>query len=300
MAGRRFIVALLAASIASAPAAAQDAHPLEVVASFSILADLVHHVGGDRVTVDALVGRNADAHAYEPSPADSKRLAGAALVVVNGLGYEGWLDRLVAASGTRALVVVASAGVVPRVGAGADDDHHAGTDPHAWQSVTNVARYMTNIRNALSRADPDGASIYAANAAAYQAQLAALDREIMDTVAGIPADRRRVITGHAAFGYFADAYGFVFVAPQGIAAEVEPSARAVARIITQIKSESISAVFLENVVDPRLARQIVRETGARIGGTIYSDALTGPDGPAPSYIALMRHNARTLAAALSR
>jgi zinc/manganese transport system substrate-binding protein len=291
--------ALLALLCCGAPAAAQE--KLKVVASFSILADLVRNVGGDRVEVTVLVGRNSDSHAFEPSPVDSRRVADANLVVINGLGLEGWIDRLVRAAGGKVPVVVASAGVRPRAGA-ADETRfghgRAGVDPHAWQSVDNVERYVANVRDALIKVDPAGKGAYAANAGAYLARLRALDQEIRSTLAGIPAERRRVITSHDAFGYFADAYGIAFLAPEGLSTEAEPSARAVAGIIGQIESARIRALFLENVVDPRLLRQIARETGARIGGTLYSDALTGPDGPAPTYLDMMRHNVRALAAAL--
>jgi zinc/manganese transport system substrate-binding protein len=297
---RRLVTsALLALLCCGVPAAAQE--KIKVVASFSILADLVRNVGGDRVEVAVLVGRNGDSHAFEPTPAHSRLLADARLVVVNGLGLEGWLDRLVRASGTRAPVVVASAGVRPRPGK-VDETRlyrdRAGVDPHAWQSVENVKRYAANIRDALIGIDPAGTAIYAANAGAYLRRLDALDQELRATIAKIPADRRRVITSHDAFGYFADAYGIAFLAPEGLSTDAEPSARAVALTIMQIRSEQIPALFLENVVDPRLLEQIARETGARIGGTLYSDALTGPDGPAPTYLDMMRHNVRELAAAL--
>ena len=291
--------ALLALLAVAAPAAAQDR--IKVVASFSILADLVRNVGGDRVEVAVLVSRNGDSHAFEPSPADSRRLADARLVIVNGLGFEGWLDRLVRAASSKVPVVVASRGVRPR--AGEDDEtrlytYRAGVDPHAWQSIANVKRYVANIRDALIKVDPAGQGAYVADAGAYLAKLDALDQEVRSTLARIPADRRRVITSHDAFGYFADAYAIEFLAPEGLSTNAEPSARAVARIIRRIEAERIGALFLENVVDPRLLEQIARETGSRIGGTLYSDALTGPNGPAPTYLELMRHNARELAAAL--
>jgi zinc/manganese transport system substrate-binding protein len=294
------VLALLACGL---PAAAQDTvkEKIKVVASFSILADLVRNVGGDRVEVTALIGRNEDSHAFEPSPADSRRVADAKLVVVNGLGFEGWLDRLVRAAGGKVPVVVASSGVQPREGAGDETRlvrDRAGVDPHAWQSVANVKRYVANIRDALVRIDPAGQGTYAANAGAYLAKLDALDRDIRSTLAKIPADRRRVISSHDAFGYFADAYGIEFAAPAGLSTDAEPSALAVARIIRRIRSERIGALFLENVVDPRLVQLIARETGARIGGTLYSDALTGPDGPASTYLDMMRHNVQELAAAL--
>jgi zinc/manganese transport system substrate-binding protein len=296
---RLLACAVLALAACGLPATAEE--KIKVVASFSILADLVRNVGGDRVEVTALIGRNQDSHAFEPSPADSRRVADASIVVVNGLGFEGWLDRLVRAAGSKVLVAVASAGVAPREGAGDETRlgrDRAGVDPHAWQSVANVKRYVANIRDALVRIDPAGQGTYAANAGAYLAKLDALDHDIRSTLAKIPADRRRVISSHAAFGYFADAYGIEFAAPGGLSTDAEPSALAVARIIRRIRSERIGALFLENVVDPRLVQLIARETGARIGGTLYSDALTGPDGPASSYLDMMRHNVQELAAAL--
>jgi zinc/manganese transport system substrate-binding protein len=313
MTRRRIALLLLAALFALRPATAQEQpqdlphDKIRIVASFTILGDFVRNVGGDRVAVGVLVGPNGDAHVYEPSPADAKRVAEAAVVVVNGLGFEGWLDRLVQASGTRAPVVVASTGVAPRRRASDHDhDHEPGhdttdpsaVDPHAWQSVANAKVYVANIRDALIRIDPAGQGVYAANAAAYLARLDALDTDVRAMVAAIPADRRRVITGHNAFGYFEDAYGVDFLSPQGVSSEAEPSARDVARIIVQIRTDRIAAVFLENVVDARLINQIARETGARIGGTLYSDALTSADGAAPSYIDLIRHNVRDRAAAL--
>ena len=291
------VLALLACGL---PAAAQG-NKIKVVASFSILADLVRNVGGDRVEVTALIGSDQDSHAFEPSPADSRRVTDAKLVVVNGLGFEGWLDRLVAAAGSKAPVVVASAGVQPREIAGDETRlvrDRAGVDPHAWQSVANAKRYVANIRDALVKIDPAGQGTYAADAGAYLAKLDALDRAIRSTLAGIPRDKRRVISSHDAFGYFADAYGVEFLAPGGLATDAEPSALAVARIIRRIRTERIGALFFENVVDPRLVQLIARETGVRVGGTLYSDALTGPAGPAPTYLDMMRHNVRTLAAAL--
>jgi len=228
-------------------------------------------------------------------------VADAKLVFVNGLGFEGWLERLVKASGTAAPTVVASQGVKARRPQG-ERDHHGhshDTDPHAWQAVGNAKIYVTNIRDALVAADPAGEAAYRANAAAYLTQLDALDADVKAAVAKIPPTRRRIITTHDAFGYFAAAYGVTFVAPQGVSTESEASARDVARIISQIRQQKIPAVFLENVTDPRLLDRIGAETGAKIGGTLYSDALTGPDGPAPTYIDMMRHNVRQLADVLA-
>ena len=288
--------------LAADPAGAQDSSKdkLKVIASFSILGDLVKNVGGDRVEVGTLVGPNGNAHVYAPSPSDAKKVADAKLVFVNGLGFEGWLERLVKASGTKAPIVVATTGIKPRE-RGGDHDHdrdHGRTDPHAWQSVANAKIYVGNIRDALLAADPAGKAAYQANAAAYLAKLDALEREVRDVIAKIPADRRKLITSHDAFGYFEGAYGIDFIAPQGVSTEAEASAKDVAGIISQIRKQKISAVFLENVTDPRLVQQIARETGAKIGGTLYSDALTDDKGDAPTYVDLMRHNLRQLAAAL--
>ena len=291
---RSFVAAF--SILLAAPAIAQDAK-LKVIATFSILGDVVKNVGGERVDVTMLVGPSADAHVYSPSPADAKKLADAKVVVVNGLGFEGWIERLVKASGSKAPVVVASKGVKPRAMTGGHGHSH-GNDPHAWQSVANVKVYATNIRDGLIAADPAGKSSYEANAAAYVTKLEALDKEVRDTISKIPAERRRVITTHDAFAYFKDAYGLDFIAPQGVSTESEASAKDVARIIAQIRRLKIPAVFVENVSDPRLLKQIADETGAKIGGTLYSDALTDEKGPAPTYIDLIRHNIRTLSSAL--
>jgi len=285
-----------AAASAATPALAQDR--LAVVATFSILGDLVKNVGGDRVAVTTLVGPNGDVHVYSPTPADAKTLSAAKAVFVNGLGLEGWMTRLISASASVAPVIVASAGVKPR---DLPDRREAGQpvpDPHAWQSVANATIYVANIRDGLNRADPAAKAIYDANAQSYLATLGALDEEVRADIAKIPADRRKVITTHYAFGYFGDAYGLQFIAPEGLSTDAEPSARDVATIIAQIRRDKIPAVFMENIADPRLMREIAGETGAAIGGTLYSDALSAPDGPAGTYIALMRHNAGEFGKAL--
>jgi len=282
--------ALAATITAVIPLQAQE--KINVVASFSILGDFARNVGGDRVNITTLVGPNSDVHVYTPAPGDAKKIADAKLVVVNGLGPEGWLERLVQSSGSRAPILVASNGIAPRrLGA------HA--DPHAWQSVANAKIYAANIRDGLSAANPAGAAVYRANADAYLAKLDALDREVRAAIAGIPEARRKVICTHDAFGYFADAYGIAFIAPQGVSTESEASARDIAAIITQIRSAKIPAVFLENVTDPRLMRRIAAETGAKIGGTLYSDSLTDRNGDAPTYIDMVRHNIRALTNALA-
>jgi zinc/manganese transport system substrate-binding protein len=271
-----------------------------VLATFSILGDLVKNVGGDRVAVTTLVGPNADAHVYSPAPSDAKKVADARIVVTNGQAFEGgWISRLVMASGTKASPVVATAGIKPRQTAGADrHGHDHSTDPHAWQSVANAKIYVANIRAALIAVDPAGKATYESNAADYLGKLDALDQEIKTAVAGVPKERRRIITSHDAFGYFQDAYGIAFIAPVGVSTESEASARDVARIITQIKRQKIPAVFLENVTDPRLIERIAAESGAKVGGKLYSDALTDASGEAPTYIEMMRFNLRQLVPAL--
>lgn len=304
-------IVLIAALTATLPIAwsgstlAQDKLP--VVATFSILADVVQNVGGDRVSVSSIVGPNGDAHVYSPSPNDVKTVAAAKVIVTNGLGFEGWLNRLIKSSNSKAPNVVATKGMKPlktekkhNHGHGHSHGHdHGGVDPHAWQSVANVKIYAANIRDGLIAADPAGKATYEANAAAYLAKLDDLDREVREAVARIPADQRRVITTHNAFGYFKDAYGVEFFAPQGVSTESEPSARDVAHLIQQIKKNKVRAVLMERISDPRLLKQIASETGAKVGGTLYSDALTDEKGPAPTYIDLIRHNIRTLSAALT-
>jgi zinc/manganese transport system substrate-binding protein len=271
------------------PVQAQDR--LKVVASFSILGDFVKNVGGDRVDVTTLVGPNGDVHVYTPTPADAKKIADAKLVIINGLGLEGWLPRLIQASGSQAPVITATMGITPlRLGSDAD--------PHAWQSVANAKIYAANIRDALAAADPADAETFSANGRRYQAELDALEAEVRAAIEKIPPARRKVISTHDAFGYFAAAYGVEFIAPEGVSTETEPSARDVGAIISQIKSAKIPAVFLENISDPRLVSRIAAETGAKVGGTLFSDALTDEKGVCPTYIEMVRHNIKALTSAL--
>jgi zinc/manganese transport system substrate-binding protein len=305
---RRSALSLLAGSLVFAaalmPTAAQAQEKLKVIATFSILGDLVRNVGGERVEVTTFVGPNGDAHVYSPTPADGRRLTEARIVFTNGLKFEGWIDRLVKSSGTKATKVEASKGAKLLEGEDAHHghghhDHGHGVDPHAWQSIGNAKIYVANIRDALSAADAEGKPAYEANAAAYLAKLDALEAEVKGLVASIPADRRKIITSHDAFRYFGDAYGIAFVSPQGVSTEAEASAKDVARIIQQIRRTKIGAVFVENVSDARLMERIAKETGARIGERVYSDALSEPNGPAGTYIDMMRHNIRAFSAALS-
>jgi zinc/manganese transport system substrate-binding protein len=287
---RRLCLITLALAISAAPAQAQA--PLNVVASFSILGDFVKNVGGDSVEVTTLVGPDGDVHVYTPTPADARKIADARLLVINGFGLEGWLPRLLQAAGSKASIVTATSGIAPlKLGSDAD--------PHAWQSVVNAEKYVANIRDALIAADSADADVFRANAQAYLTKLEALDGEVRQAVNQIPESRRKVISTHDAFGYFAATYGIQFIAPIGVSTESEASARDVAKIIGQVKAAKIPAVFLERIGDPRLMRRISAETGAKVGGTLYSDSLTDEKGDSPTYIDMVRHNIRALTSALA-
>ena len=329
-------ISALALTLGMGVAAQADDH-IKVVASFSILGDLVKEVGGDHIDLTTLVGPDGDAHVYAPSPADAKEMAEAKVVFVNGLGFEGWMERLVESSGSKAQLVTASKGV-ETIGFGEEEEHghghekeakhdhdhdhakeeaghdhrkeeaghehghdhdHGDIDPHAWQSVANAKIYVANIRDALVAAAPEEKDAFEANAKAYLAKLDALDAEVKAAVAAIPEKGRTIITSHDAFGYFAHEYGIEVVAPQGVSTEAEPTAKDVAKLITQIRDEDVKAVFVENITDPRMIERIAKEGGAKIGGALYSDALSQPDGPAGTYIDMIRHNIRTLSAGLS-
>ena len=286
----RLGLSCLALALSALPLRAQDR--LNVVASFSILGDFVKNVGGERVDVTTLVGPDGDVHVYAPAPADARKIADAKLLVINGLGLEGWLPRLLQASGGKAPIVTATNGIAPlKLGSDAD--------PHAWQSVANAKKYVTNIRDALAAADPADVEVFRKQTETYLAKLDALDREVRDAIRQIPESRRKVISTHDAFGYFAAAYGIAFIAPLGVSTESEASARDIAGIIAQIKAAKIPAVFLEKISDPRLMRRISAESGARIGGTLHSDSLTDEKGDAPTYIDMVRHNIKALTSALA-
>jgi zinc/manganese transport system substrate-binding protein len=284
----------------------QAKEKLDVVASFSILADFARAVGGSEASVTSLVGPNGDSHVYEPTPADVKKVAKARVIVVNGLALEGWLNRLLEASGSRAVVVVASEGVATIAQAEASHEHggeaeegNGGIDPHAFQDVGNAIIYVRNIAQALCAAEAEACASFRRNAAEYVARLEALDAEVRAAVARIPEDKRRIITSHDAFGYFAHAYGMKFLAPEGLSTDAEASAADVAKLIEQIRSEKASALFVENISDERLIEQIGRETGLKVSGVLFSDALSPPEGPASTYVQMMQHNVRTILEAIN-
>ncbi|HOB63136.1 MAG TPA: metal ABC transporter substrate-binding protein [Candidatus Competibacteraceae bacterium] len=306
----RFFVKTLILSLVLCASTAW-AEPLRVVASFSIMGDMVKNVGGEDVVVTTLVGPDGDAHVYEPTPTDAKAVSNAQLLVVNGLHFEGWMDRLVQSAGYRGEIVVVSQGVTPRQmkeehedaahGEQHHDPHHHGTiDPHAWQDLANGVIYVDNLIAALVKVDPDHAEAYRRRGAAYRAQLQDTDRWVRAQIATVPAAQRRVITSHDAFGYFSAAYGVEFLAPVGWNTENEPSAKDVARLIRQIKQEKTRALFVENMSDPRLIKRIAREAGGVVGGTLYSDALAPAGQTGDSYIGMFRHNVPALTAAMAQ
>jgi zinc/manganese transport system substrate-binding protein len=304
------LLALSPVFVASASAA-----QLKVVASFSIIEDLAKNVGGDRVDITTIVPRDGDAHVYEPRPADAVSMSKADVVLVNGLEFEGFLSRLVETSGTKATVVTLTRGVKPmklseepaghahpeeeaEAGGGRQAHPHGEHDPHAWQSIANAEIYVKNIADAFCKADKAGCVTYTSNSKAYLEKLAALEKHVKASIASIPKDKRIIITSHDAFGYFEKAYGLQFLAPEGISTESEASAADVAKLVDQIKQDKASAIFVENITDERLIKQIAGETGLNIGGTLYSDALSAKDGPAGTYIDMVNHNIATISTAI--
>lgn len=342
---RRRILMMLTLGAASvcAPVVVHSAEPLRVVASFSVLGDMVREIGGADVAVTTLVGPDGDAHTYEPTPAAARQLKAARVLVENGLDFETWLPRLAKAADFSGASIVATAGITPRkmaeqqegghdhAGGGAHDHsgdkkpaqgnddthghdhdhddshahadgghhrHHGDQDPHAWQSLKNGVIYARNIAEGLAAADPAHAAAYRQRAQAYIARIEALDAQIRQTFAAIPTARRQVVSSHDAFGYFGDAYGVRFIPVAGLSTDAEPSAADMARIIELVKREHVPAVFVENVSSPALVQQIARETGARTGGTLYSDALAPSGQPAATYLGMFEWNARQLSEAL--
>jgi len=276
------------------PLSLQAAEKLQVVTSFSILADLTREVGGEHIELNNLVDADADAHVYEPSPDDAKALLRADLIVANGLGFEPWLERLLASSEPKGKRIDASAGVVPLM---LDEDGEAVPDPHAWQSLTNAEIYVRNIAKALGELDPTNLDAYNERRDAYLTRLHALLKKADAQISALPASQRKVVTSHDAFGYLGQAWQLIFIAPQGLSTHDERSAADVAALIRQIRSEGVRAVFVENIRDPRLIQQIADEAGATVGGTLYSDALAS-EGAASTYLGMFEHNLDTLMAAL--
>jgi len=289
----RFLVPLVLFFLSFAQARAE---PLHVVASFSIIADMVEKIGGPRVTVSTLIPRATDPHVFQPSPNDARLLQSAQIIFTNGLGLEGSVERLIASTGQSKKQIVLSKKITPLHLV--ENGHDHGLDPHAWHDVNNAKLYSEAIRDGLILADPQGREEYARRAQDYLQALDALDAEIRRDLASIPPERRVIVTNHDAFGYFARAYQITMIAPQGVSTETEPSARDIARVIKQIRAQKIPAIFLENVADPRLMAQISRETGAKIGNPLFTDSLSVENGPAPTYIDMMRANLASFTKAL--
>jgi zinc/manganese transport system substrate-binding protein len=307
----RLLATLLLGLSLSAPAMAQQ--KLRVIASFSILGDIVAQVGGARVEVVTLVPAMGDAHVFQPTPSDARAVAGADMLVVNGLNFEPWLDRLVAASGFKGRHVVAAEGIKPRDmgghghahhnhGPGDDHDHddHGVKDPHVWHDLQRMQTYIANIAQGLAAADPAHADAYRARGTAYAAELKTLDAWAAAEIGKLPRAHRKVITQHDAFGYLAARYKIDFMAAQGVTTKAEASAEAVGRLIRQIKREKVQALFFENIANPRLIEQIARETKVKVGGRLYSDALSPPGGEADSFVKMYRLNITRLIEAMKR
>jgi zinc/manganese transport system substrate-binding protein len=297
---RRHLLALALMLPLGLPALAQGAaeKPLLAVASFSILGDLVRQVGGEHVAVDVLVGPGADAHVFQPTPAQARVVAQAQVIFSNGLGFEGWMSRLLKTAGYKGRQVVVSQGIAPLKEAGHGGHSHGEADPHAWQNPRHVITYVDNIAKGLCEADAARCDAYRRNAAAYTVQLQALDAETVSAWATIPAAQRKVITSHDAFGYYAKAYNVKFLAPQGMSTDSEASAKGVGQLVRQIRKENIKALFVESISDPRLIEQIGRETGVKPAGELFSDSLSDANGAAATYLAMMRANTAALTQAI--
>lgn len=308
---RLFATVLLGLVIAT-PALAQS-QKLRVIASFSILGDIVAQVGGDQVEVTTLVPAMGDAHVFQPTPSHARAVAGADVLVVNGLNFEPWLDRLVTASGFKGRHIVAADGIKPREMGGQghahhnhgpgdnhDDDDHGVADPHVWHDLQRMQTYIGNIAQGLAAADPAHAEGYRMRGAAYAAELKALDAWAAAEIGKLPRAHRKVITQHDAFGYLAARYKIDFMAAQGVTTKAEASAEAVGRLSRQIKREKVQALFFENIANPRLIEQIGREAKVKVGGRLYSDALSPPGGEADSFVKMYRLNITRLIEAMKR
>ncbi len=307
------VLAILAACQPAAAPSTDQAPPagqpgdIQVLAAESFLADMAQHVAGDRLQVATLMPLGLDPHAFEPTPQDVARIADGQVLIINGAGFEEWLAEVLDNAGGDRQVIEASAGLSSRKAregeaamAEEEHDHHEAGDPHFWLDPTNAITYVENIRDGLSRADPAGQDIYAENAEAYIAQLKDLDTWIAEQVRTIPAGRRQLVTNHESFGYFADRYGFTIVGTvvPSVSSGASPSAQQLAQLVDQIRTTGAPAIFLETGINPQLAQQVAAETGVAVVTDLYSHSITPPDGPAPTYIDMMRHNVQAIVAAL--
>jgi len=296
MSPRLFLLST-ALPIAMAFSTAASAGEVKAVASFTVLADVVKQVGGKHVTVTSLVKPDGDPHEFEPSPANAKSLNAADVVFVSGLGLEGWMDRLISASGYKGTPVDVSQGIKTRE---MDEDGKTVTDPHVWNSPVNVKVWVKNIETTLAAADPADKDDFKANATAYLQKLDELDRYAHQKFDPIPQDRRKILTSHDAFGYFGREYNVTFLSPLGVSTETEASAGDVAKLIEQIKAEHVKTYFFENSNDPRLVKQVAKATGAAPGGELYVESLSKANGPAPTYEKMFRYNVDKIADAINK
>ena len=317
-------VSATALAVTALPPMAQADEPMPVVATFSILGDMVGRIGGEHISLTTLVGPDGDAHVYQPTPKDARSVSEAEVMFINGLDFEGWLERLAEAASFDGTLVTATKGI-DAIAFDDHDDHddhkdhddhddhkdhddhddhhghnHGAFDPHAWLSLDHAVTYVDNITAALATADPENAADYYSNRADYIAQIDSLSKEVAVMMSSIPEKKRTVVTPHDAFGYFSQTYDIKFVAPQGLSTDSEISASDVAELIEQIREEGISAVFIESITDNRMIEQIANETGAVVGGTLYSDALSAKEGPASTYLKMFRHNAVTISSVLGK
>lgn len=276
------------------------ADKLAVMTSFSILGDLVQVVGGERVNVINLVGADRDAHIFEPKPQDAKNLLQSKLLVVNGLGFEPWMQKMIKSTAYKGTVLTATQNLKPLSMPPEKVGDKPEIDPHAWQNPSHVVVYVQNITTALSKLDPEGVNLFKSNSEAYIAELNKLDAWAKSQFDAIPKNKRKVITSHDAFGHFAAQYQIAFLAPQGISTESEPSARQVGKLIRQIKAEKIKAVFIENMSNSKLLKQLATDTGVTLGEPLYADALSNSDKPGSTYLKMMRHNIIQLAAGVQK
>lgn len=303
---------LLLAACQSAPQpTAESSSPIRVLAAQSFLADIAQNVAGDRLTVEVLVPAGLDPHAFEPTPQDVVKIAQSDLLILNGAGLEAWAEKILENAGGERLVVEASDGLTMRQTEEGEEEHageeehfegdghdHQG-DPHFWFDPNQVVRYVENIRDGLIEADPAGAEVYRQNAAAYLAELEALDAWIQAQVAQIPPERRLLITDHDSFGYFAERYGFEIIGAiiPSFSTGAAPSAQQMADLINRIRATGAPAIFLESGADARLAEQIAAEANIRVVADLYTHSL-GADGQVLSYIEMMKYNTNAIVTAL--
>lgn len=275
------------------PTLGKEETPLKITATFSILGDLIKNVGKDEVEVTSVVGPNSDTHVYEPTPKDIQNLTLADLVFMNGLFFEGWMDRLIDPKDIGKRVIIVSTHITPRTHAHQNCTHNThpdAIDPHAWHSIPNVITYVHEIERALSAHRPDSKTFFQENAKAYIQKLTTLHHKLQDRFAQIPENKRLAVSTHDGFGYLGETYGIRFISPLGLSTEAEASAKSLAQVIDTIKTLKVPLVFVENITSTRLMQQLCEETGTQLGPTLYSDALSPKEGPAGSYLDMMDHN----------